>query len=59
MSIDSRVEAAVASMESSATATAADAVRIGVFVNDPAGVGHYTTTADVDVPTLPALVNQI
>lgn len=46
-------------MEASATATAADAERIGVFVNDPSSAGHYTTTDDVEVPTLPALVNQI
>ena len=49
MSINVRVEAATASMESSATATAADTVRIGRFANEPTG---YTATGGGYVPSL-------
>ena len=49
MSINTRVEAATASMESSAAATAADTVRIGRFANEPTG---YTATGGGYVPSL-------
>ena len=49
MTINTRVEAAAASMESSAAATAADTVRIGRFANQPTG---YTATGGGYVPSL-------